>query len=154
PARTRANDEKIDVEGHGANSPIEAGNARLEVDALLLHLLSRPRHDIGRQLLAPRPGERRELLQEDRLGGQVSLAGGAVEESGDVLQLLVGHLRGEELGRLSVQMLSALVELRLDRLQRLAEAVLYLGARAGHVVFELGHHARDDERNRLLDADL
>src|SRR5260370_23283259 len=128
--------------------------AGLELDALFLHLIARAREDVGRQLLPPWPSDRGKLLQEDWLGREVFLARRAVEERGDLLELLFRHLGSEKSRRLVEGLLRGLVELGLDRAQRLAQAVPDFGTSVGHVALEFGHHARNNQCDRLLDADF
>src|SRR5277367_5561569 len=126
----------------------------LELDALLLHFLTRAHNDVRRQLVAPGRLETGEPLQKNRGYRDIFLARWTVEERGDIGKLLLGHFRREQRRRLVVCLPRRRVEFGLNRLQGRAQRILDFRPGPGDVGFELRHHAGNDERNRLLDADV
>src|SRR5271165_2323098 len=124
----------------------------LEVDALLLHLPARLRHNVGGELVAPGSDHVLKVLEEYWLDREIFPARRAREESGDVLKLLFGHGEREQRLDFLVSQLRRLVELGLDRDQGLPKAVSDLRARRREVFLELGHHRRHSLGDGLLDA--
>src|SRR3984957_10134911 len=126
--------------------------AWLEIDALLLHRGARALKDVRRQLFAPGSGEVGKVLNKDRGDLFIFLARGTIKESRDLGDLLLGHLRGEHALRLDVGLPGGLIEFRLNGLQSRSQRISDLRPRPGDVCFELLHHAGNDDRDRLLEA--
>src|SRR6202042_188085 len=125
----------------------------LEIDALLLHRRAGLLKDVGRQLFAPGSGDVRKVLKKDRGDLDILSARGTIEEGRDLGDVLLGHLRSEQALRLGVDLLRGQIEFGLNGFQSRSERIPDLRPSPGDVRLELLHHAGNDDRDRLLEAD-
>ena len=128
--------------------------ASLELDALLLHFLAGAHKDVGRQLVAPGRGDVGELLQKDRLTATYFLPAGLSKKAATSAISFSDICEARSVAASSYVCCARLVEFGLNRSQGLAQRILDFRPGPGDVGFELRHHAGNDERNRLLDADV
>ena len=101
----------------------------LEIDALLLHLLTGARKDVGRQLLGARIGNGAELLEEYRLGCKIFLADLDCRRRRRPPRSPFPTSASEQRRRLREGLLRALIELGLNGPRRVSRRLSLISGR-------------------------